>query len=94
VRGRAAVGEFTKATVNSYRVNLEERSLSSTINQRLSAIRKLAMEAADNGLMPPNMATAISRVRGAKQAGIRTGQWLTREQAENLISAPNVREQG
>jgi integrase/recombinase XerD len=90
-----AVGEFTKAVVNSYRVSLEERSLSpSTINQRLSAIRKLAMEAADNGLMPPNMATAISRVRGAKQAGIRTGQWLTREQAENLISAPNVREQG
>jgi integrase len=48
------------------------------------------MEAADNGLMPPNIATAISRVKGAKQAGIRTGQWLTREQAEDLISAPNV----
>src|SRR6185369_13272268 len=43
---------------------------------------------------PPNVATAISRVRGAKQAGIRSGQWLTRKQAENLISAPNVREQG
>ena len=88
-----AVSEFTKAVVNSYRVSLEERSLSaSTINQRLSAIRKLAMEAADNGLMPPNVATAISRVRGAKQVGIRTGQWLTREQAEDLISAPNVAE--
>ena len=87
----AAVGEFTKAVVNSYRVSLEARKLSSsTINQRLSAIRKLAMEAADNGLMPPNIATAISRVKGAKQAGIRSGQWLTREQAEDLISAPNV----
>ena len=89
----AAVSEFTKAVVNSYRVSLEERSLSpSTINQRLSVIRKLAMEAADNGLRPPNIATAISRVRGARQAGIRTGQWLTREQAEDLISAPNVTE--
>ena len=89
----AAVSEFTKAVVNSYRVSFEERSLSpSTINQRLSAIRKLAMEAADNGLMPPNVATAISRVRGAKQAGIRSGQWLTREQAEELISAPNATE--
>ena len=88
-----AVSEFTKAVVNSYRVSLEERSLSpSTINQRLSAIRKLAMEAADNGFIPPNIATAISRVKGAKQAGIRTGQWLTREQAEDLISAPNVTE--
>ena len=87
----AAVSEFTKAVVNSYRVTLEARKLSpSTINQRLSAIRKLAMEAADNGLMPPNIATAISRAKGAKQAGIRTGQWLTREQAENLISAPNL----
>jgi site-specific recombinase XerD len=87
----AAVSEFTKALVNSYRVSLEERSLSpSTINQRLSAIRKLAMEAADNGLMPPNIATAISRVKGTKQTGIRTGQWLTREQAENLISAPDA----
>ena len=56
----------------------------------LSAIRKLAMEAADNGLMPPNIAAAISRVKGAKRAGIRTGHWLTREQAENLISAPNA----
>ena len=47
------------------------------------------MEAADNGLMPPTVAAAISRVKGAKQAGIRAGQWLTREQAENLLSAPD-----
>jgi integrase/recombinase XerD len=87
-----AIGEFTKATVNAYRVNLEARKLSpSTINQRLSAIRKLVMEAADNGLMPPAAAAAISRVKGAKRAGIRTSHWLTREQAESLISAPNAR---
>ncbi|MBZ5674753.1 MAG: tyrosine-type recombinase/integrase [Acidobacteriia bacterium] len=85
-----AVDGFTKATVNAYRANLEARRLSSsTINQRLSAIRKLAIEAADNGFMPPEQASAISRVKGAKQAGIRTGQWLTREQAERLISIPN-----
>jgi site-specific recombinase XerD len=87
----AAVNEFSKATVNAYRASLEERKLSaSTINQRLSAVRKLALEAADNGLMPANVAAAISRVRGAKRAGVRTGHWLTREQAENLISAPNA----
>ena len=87
----AAVGEFTKAVVNAYRASLEGRRLSpSTINQRLSAIRKLAMEAADNGLMPPTVATAISRVKGAKQAGVRAGHWLTREQAENLLAAPNA----
>ena len=87
----AAVSEFTKAVVNSYRASLETRKLSpSTINQRLSAIRKLAMEAADNGLMLSNTATAISQVKGTKGTGIRTGQWLTREQAENLIAAPNA----
>lgn len=86
----AAVGEFTKAVVNAYRASLEARKLSpSTINLRLSAIRKLAMEGADNGLMPPTVAAAISRVKGAKQAGIRAGQWLTREQAENLLSVPD-----
>ena len=88
--GAEAVDGFTKATVNAYRVNLEARRLSSsTINQRLSAIRKLATEAADNGFMPPEQASAISRVKGAKQAGIRTGQWLTHEQAERLISIPD-----
>ncbi len=76
--------------MDSWRASLEARKLSSsTINQRISAIRKLAMEAADNGLMPPTVAAAISWVKGAKQAGVRTGQWLTREQAENLIAAPN-----
>jgi integrase len=88
--GDESVEGFTKATVNTYRASLEARQLSSsTINQRLSAIRKLAIEAADNGFMPPQQATAISRVKGAKQSGIRTGQWLTREQAERLISTPN-----
>jgi hypothetical protein len=59
------LGRFTKATVNAYRASLEAQRLSpSTINQRLSAIRKLAMEAADNGFMPPELAAAISRVRG------------------------------
>jgi len=82
---------FTKATVNAYRASLEVRRLSaSTINQRLCAIRKLATEAADNGFMPPDLAAAISRVKGAKQNGSRSGQWLTREQAESLISIPNT----
>jgi site-specific recombinase XerD len=82
------LGGFTKATVNAYRADLEARRLSpSTINQRLCAIRKLAIEAADNGFMPPELAAAISRVKGAKRNGIRTGRWLTREQAEKLISA-------
>jgi len=90
--GAEVIDGFSKATVNAYRASLEARQLSSsTINQRLSAIRKLALEAADNGFMPPEQASAISRVKGAKQAGTRTGHWLTREQTERLISSPNLR---
>jgi site-specific recombinase XerD len=84
------VGALTKAAVNAYRASLEQRKLSSsTINLRLAAIRKLGVEAADNGLIPPELAAAIGRVKGAKQAGVRSGQWLTREQAERLICVPN-----
>ncbi len=81
---------FTKATAQAYRVQLEERGLSpSTINVRMAAVRKLATEAADNALMPPELAAGIARVKGAKQAGIRAGNWLTRDQAEALINAPD-----
>jgi len=40
---------------------------------RMSAIRKLAAEAADNGLLAPELAAGISRVKSAKTKGIRTG---------------------
>lgn len=81
---------FTKATVQAYRAALEARALSpSTINVRLAAIRKLATEAADNGLMAPELAAGIFRVKGAKQAGVRAGNWLTRDQAEALLNRPD-----
>ena len=82
---------FTKATVQAYKSRLVENALSaSTINVRMTAIRRLAAEAADNGLMPPELAAGIGRVKGAKREGIRTGNWLTVHQAEKLINAPNV----
>src|SRR3954447_24636107 len=56
---------------------------------RLTAVRRLAAEAADNGLLAPALAASIGRVKGAKQQGTRTGNWLTVDQAERLINAPN-----
>jgi integrase len=82
---------FTKATVSAWRVSLEERRLgSSSIIIRMSAIRKLAAEAADNGLLAPELAAGISRVKSAKTQGIRTGNWLTQRQAQALLSAPDI----
>lgn len=81
---------FHKATVQRYRASLEEQGLSSsTINVRLSAIRKLAVEAADNALLAPELASAIGRVKGAKRQGTRTGNWLTPSQAERMLALPN-----
>jgi site-specific recombinase XerD len=82
---------FTKATVSAWRVSLEARSLgSSSIIIRMSAIRKLAAEAADNGLLAPELAAGISRVRSAKSTGIRVGNWLSLRQAQALLSAPDI----
>ena len=82
---------FTKATVSTWRVSLEARGLgSSSIIIRMSAIRKLATEAADNGLLAPELAAGISRVKSVKSKGIRAGNWLSLRQAQALLSAPDV----
>jgi integrase len=82
---------FTKATVSAWRVSLEARGLgSSSIIIRMSAIRKLAIEAADNGLLAPELAAGIVRVKSAKSIGIRVGNWLSLRQAQALLSAPDI----
>jgi site-specific recombinase XerD len=79
--------------VQEYRAKLEADGLAaSTINVRLAAIRKLATEAADNRLLAPELAAGIGRVRGAKALGVRAGNWLTKEQAEELLAAPDSRQ--
>jgi integrase len=77
--------------VSAWRVSLEERGLgSSSIIIRMSAIRKLAAEAADNGLLAPELAQGISRVKSVKSTGIRVGNWLSQRQAQALLSAPDI----
>src|ERR1700726_666082 len=79
---------FTKATVSAWRVSLEARGLgSSAIIIRMSAIRKLAGGAADNGLLAPEFAGGVSRVKSAKTQGIRSGNWLSQRQAQALLSS-------
>ncbi len=86
--GQAAL---TKATVARYAAELAAAGLSAaSINQRLSAIRKLAREAADNGAMPEQIANGIVRVKGVRQDGHRVGFWLTRDQAQALLDLPDT----
>src|SRR4051794_11824315 len=82
---------FTKATVAAWRVALEARGLGAvSINVRITAVRKLAVEAADNGLLAPELANGITRVKGVASKGVRLGNWLTVKQAQTLLNSPNV----
>jgi integrase len=56
----------------------------------MSAIRKLAAEAADNGLLDPELAAGISRVKSVRSIGVRVGNWLSLRQAQALVSAPDI----
>jgi integrase len=77
---------FNKTVVTRYRISLEQQHYASTtINLRLAAIRRLAYEAADCGLLSADLAAGIRRVKGAKRLGVPVGNWLTAEQAKRLL---------
>ncbi|MBO0912591.1 MAG: tyrosine-type recombinase/integrase [Acidobacteria bacterium] len=81
---------FSKALVGEYRAHLLQLKLSaSTLNLRLSPLRKLAREMADNGLLDPGVASAIECIKGVTQEGVRTGNWLLKEEANELLNAPD-----
>jgi site-specific recombinase XerD len=78
---------FNKTVVTRYRIALEQRRYApSTINLRLAAVRRLAYEASDCGLLSPDLAAGIRRVKGAKRLGVRVGNWLTIEQGKKLLA--------
>ncbi len=84
--------ELNKALINRYVKFLREEKFSSaSINQKLSAIRKLVTEAEDNDLIDSRLANGIRAVKGVPQRGRRTGNWLTREEAQIWIDAPDIK---
>jgi site-specific recombinase XerD len=77
---------FNRIVVVRYRMYLESRHFAAnTINQQLAAVRRLAHEAADSGLLSPDLAAGISRVKGVKQLGFRSGNWLSAEQSSQVL---------
>ena len=77
---------LNRTVVLRYRFFLEQNNLApSTINVRLSAVRRLAYEAADSGLLSPELAAGIRRVKGAKRLGVRIGNWLSIDQSRTLL---------
>ena len=87
----AGPATFSKAAVQEYRTTLEQRHLSaSSIQVQMSAIRRLAAEMADNGLLDPQTALVIAKVRSPHRHGVRLGNWLSLRQAEDLLALPDA----
>lgn len=81
---------FARSTVQAYKAHLQRSGIKpQSLNVHLAAIRALAREAAENGLMEEPAAGAIERVRGEKHLGERAGNWLTLDQAKRLIAKPD-----
>jgi site-specific recombinase XerD len=81
---------LNRIVVLRYRSHLESRQLApGTINLRLGAVRRLAYEAADCGLLSADLAAGIRRVKRVKKLGMRLGNWLTAEQGHALWQVPD-----
>jgi hypothetical protein len=62
---------FNRTVVLRYRIHLEQRQYApATINLRLAAVRRVAYEAADAGLLSPELAAGIRRVKGVRRASV------------------------
>jgi site-specific recombinase XerD len=84
-------GPFSRLVVEEYRTHLALLRLApSTLNLRLSALRKLAAQAAEAGLLSTELASGIQTLKGARKRGVRAGNWLTKEQSSQLLHAPRV----
>jgi hypothetical protein len=59
---------FSKTVVLRYRIHLESRHLApGAINLRLGAVRRFAYEASDCGLLSPDLAAGIRRVKRSQE---------------------------
>ena len=78
---------LNRGVVLRHRLQLESKLLAAaTINVRLAAVRRLAYEAADTGLLSPELVAGIRRVKGVPQLGRRVGNWLTAAEGEQLLA--------
>jgi integrase len=79
---------LSRALLMEYRTTMDHLS-PSTINVRLSAIRKLVGEARRNEMISLEEAANLTDVPNVRQKGARLGNWLTREQAKELLAVPD-----
>ncbi len=61
-----------------------------SINVRMTDVCKRAVEPAGNGLLAPELANGVSRVKGVASKGIRLGNWMSLKQAQTLLNTPDI----
>jgi integrase len=84
----AAGRPLSRALLMEYRAAMNALS-PSTVNVRLSAVRKMVFEARKNGMIGAEEAANLTEVPNIPQKGTRLGNWLTREQARELLAVPD-----
>lgn len=76
-----------RTVVLRYRIYLEQRRHApAPINLRLAAVHRSGYEAEDAGLLSPELAAGIRRVKGLRRLRVRLGNWLTPEQGRGLLA--------
>lgn len=86
--GFAAGRPLTRALLQEWKTGMDGLAPSS-INVRLAAVRKLVAEARENGMLGADEAAQLTDIPNVRQQGIRLGNWLTREQARELLAVPD-----
>ncbi|AFL89419.1 site-specific recombinase XerD [Terriglobus roseus DSM 18391] len=84
----AASRPLTRALLLEFRTSMEDLA-PSTVNVRLAAVRKLVSEARKNGMLSHEDAANLTDIPNVKEKGTRLGNWLTKEQARELLGVPD-----
>ena len=84
----AAARPLSRALLMDWRAGMGQLA-PSTVNVRLSAMRKLVTEARRNGMLGAEEAANLTDVPNIAHKGTRLGNWLTRDQAKALLAVPD-----
>ena len=89
IQGYCSAAAFNEVVVTRFRILLENRGLAAATINGLAVVRRLAYEAADVGLLSPDLAASIRRVKGPKKLGMRLGNWVTADEARRFWQSPD-----
>jgi integrase len=79
---------LSRSLLMEWRAGMESLS-PSTMNVRLSAVRKMVGEARRAGMLGSEEAATLTDIPNIPQKGTRLGNWLTRDQAKELLAVPD-----